>query len=382
MFRRYRLRDYNFRLVIFLVLTSVIGVLLMSSASPSLVRRQLFGSLAGIVLMVIFSLVDYSWILRFSWVLYLINIALLAAVLLQGRRDMNAARWIDIGPLQFQPTELGKVLIILFFAMYFMKHENDLSTIPVIFRSLLLILFPLALVMREPDLKNTITIALIFFILYFIAGLSYKAIGAIVLIAASGVMVFLLLVTQTDLKIVEDYQKERIVSFISSDEEEYTDAQRQQDNSVMAIGSGQLLGKGLNNNDISSANKGSYVAEIQTDFIFAVAGEELGFAGSVVILILLFLIVLECIRMGKRSKDLAGKLICCGVASIVAFQSFINICVATGIIPNTGTPLPFISYGLTSILSLYIGMGIVLNVGLQRKRSIIEERIYARAARK
>ena len=383
MFARYRLRDYNFKLVLFLIALSTISVLLMGSAAPDLQRRQFFGSLAGIILMLIISFIDYGLILRFGWVLYFINIGLLTAVLLQGRGGINAARWIDIGPLQFQPSELGKLLIILFFAMYFLRHERELSNVRMILKSLGLVAVPLLLIMREPDLKNTITIGVIFFVIYFVAGLSYKSIGAILLLGASLLFVFFFVVTQTDIPIVEEYQKERIVAFLETDDDEYTDARRQQNNSIMAIGSGQLFGKGLNNDDITSANKGSYIAEIQNDFIFAVAGEELGFVGCTAILVLLFLIVFECIRTGQRSKDIAGTVICCGVACIVAFQSFLNICVATGIIPNTGMPLPFVSYGLTSVLSLYMGMGVVLNVGLQKKRLFVasEEEIYARAVK-
>ena len=136
------------------------------------------------------------------------------------------------------------------------------------------------------------------------------------------------------------------MTFLHSEEEEYSDDVIQQNNSVMAIGSGQLTGKGLNNNEVASANKGNFVSESQTDFIFSVAGEELGFIGSAAILIVLFL--------------------------IIAVQGFINICVATGIAPNTGTPLPFVSYGLSSMVSLYTGMGLVLNVGLQKNRDYRE----------
>ena len=126
------------------------------------------------------------------------------------------------------------------------------------------------------------------------------------------------------------------------------------------------------------------MAENQTDFIFAVAGEEYGFIGCTTLVILLLLIALECIRMSLRAKDMAGKVLCCGVGSIVAIQSFLNICVATGLAPNTGTPLPFVSYGLTSLVSLYIGMGLVLNVGLQssaynkelKKKEIKEKEEY------
>ena len=156
------------------------------------------------------------------------------------------------------------------------------------------------------------------------------------------------------------------MAFLYPDSEENSDQVEQQRNSKTAIASGELLGKQITGDEtVTRVNKGNFVSENQTDFIFAVAGEEYGFLGCSLVVLILFLISVECIRMALRAKDTAGKLICTGVASIVALQSFLNICVATGIAPNTGTPLPFMSYGLTSLVSLYIGMGMVLNVGLQ-----------------
>ena len=136
----------------------------------------------------------------------------------------------------------------------------------------------------------------------------------------------------------------------------------------MAIGSGQLWGKGLNNTEIASVKNGNFLSEEQTDFIFAVAGEELGFVGTIIIILLLLFIVIECILIGRKAKDMSGRLICCGMAALVGFQSIFNIFVATGLMPNTGIPLPFVSYGLTSLVTLYMGMGFVLNVGLQPKK--------------
>ena len=186
--------------------------------------------------------------------------------------------------------------------------------------------------------------------------------------------IFMLIVTRPDQHLIRDYQRQRIMAFLNPDAEEYSDDTTQQNNSVTAIGSGMLTGKGLNNSDVSSANKGNFISQIQTDFIFAVAGEELGFLGSTGIVLLLLLICLECLHTCRKAKDLSGKLICAGMASIVSIQSFINIGVATRMLPNTGTPLPFVSYGLTSLVSLYMGMGMVLNVGLQSKIEIPESR--------
>lgn len=372
MIRLYKLRDYDFRLVIALVVLTSIGVLLVGSADASLQNRQLMGMILGLILMVIVSLMDFSWVLNFSWLMYAGNIFLLLAVLLFGNDVNGATRWISIGGFQFQPTELSKIIIILFFSRFFMEHEGDLNTLRTILKAVVLLGIPLTLILRQPDLKNTITIVILFCMIIYMAGLSYKIIGGGLLVAIPLVIVFLFIVMQPNQKLIPDYQRNRIMSFLNSEEDEYSDSVLQQENSVMAIGSGQLTGKGLNNNEVSSANNGNFVSENQTDFIFSVAGEELGFIGCTAILLLLLFIIFECIRISLRAKDLSGKLICCGMGALIGIQSFINIGVVTNILPNTGTPLPFISYGLTSMVSLYIGMGLVLNVGLQRYKKYRE----------
>lgn len=370
MFRLYKLKDYSFRLVLWLIMISGMGVLLVGSAMESMQSRQLFGVIFGMVVMVIVSLIDFSWILNFYWIMYFANIVLLLAVRLAGKTTYGATRWIQIGPIQFQPTEFSKIILILFFARFLMDHEDDLNTLKTLVKSIVLVGIPLILIKIQPDLKNTITVAVLFCVLLYIAGLSYKIIGTVLIIFVPLVVGFLILVTQTDLPILEDYQKTRIMSFLYPEDATYSDDIVQQRNSITAIGSGQLTGKGYNNNEVSSSNKGNFVSQIQTDFIFAVAGEELGFLGASCIIMLLFLICMECIMISMRAKDLSGKLICCGVATVVAIQSFINICVATGLMPNTGTPLPFVSYGLSSMVSLFVGMGLVLNVGLQNRNYI------------
>ena len=365
MIRQYRLRDYNFRLVIALIALTSIGVLLVGSAEPALQNRQLAGMILGLAVMLVVSLMDFSWILNFNWIMYAGNLVLLLLVILFGTDANGATRWLNIAGIQFQPTELAKIIIILFFAKFFMDHEEDLNTLHTLVKSVILIAIPLVLILSQPDLKNTITIAILFCILIYVAGLSYKVIGGTLLIAVPLAVIFLFIVVQPDQKLIKPYQRDRIMAFLYPENEEYTDDTQQQDNSKTAIASGELTGKRLSGDSVASVNEGNFVAENQTDFIFAVAGEEYGFIGCTTIILLLLAIALECIRMGLRAKDLSGKIICCGMGSIVAFQSFLNICVATGMGPNTGTPLPFVSYGLTSLISLYIGMGLVLNVGLQ-----------------
>ncbi len=366
MLKQYKLRFYNFRLMLFLLAVSAIGVVLVSTAREDLKYKQLAGVILGVVIMVILSLIDYSWISNFQWIMYGANIVLLLLVRLFGDTANGAARWIDFGFIRFQPTELSKIIIILFFARFFMDHEENLNTFRTIAKAVVLLAVPLFLIYEQPDMKNTIMILALFCILIYIAGISYRIIGGALLIAIPLMIIFLVIVVQPDQKLIQDYQRNRIMAFLYPENEEYTDDVEQQNNSRTAIASGELIGKRLSGDDsVTSVNDGNFVSENQTDFIFAVAGEEYGFVGCSVIILLLFLISAECIRMSLRAKDLSGKIICCGMGSVIALQSFLNICVATGMGPNTGTPLPFVSYGLSSLISLYIGMGLVLNVGLQ-----------------
>lgn len=366
MIKQYKLRFYNFRLVLFLVAISAIGIILVGSARDDLRSKQLIGVIMGLLIMTALSLLDYSWISNFQWIFYGVNIVLLLIVRLFGDSANGAARWIDFGFIRFQPTELSKIIIILFFARFFMDHEEDLNTPKTLAKSVLLLAVPLFLILEQPDLKNTLMMLAVFCIIIYIAGLSYKIIGGTVLILVPLIIIFLSIVVQPNQKLIKDYQRDRIMSFLYPENDEYSDDIQQQNNSKTAIASGELIGKRLSGSDeVTSVNKGNFVSENQTDFIFAVAGEEYGFLGCSLIILLLLAISIECVRMGLRAKDLSGKIICCGMASVVALQSYLNISVATGIAPNTGTPLPFVSYGLTSLVSLYIGMGLVLNVGLQ-----------------
>lgn len=366
MLKQYKLRFYNFRLIIFLLAISLIGVTLVGTAAENLKSKQFVGVILGLIIMVILSLMDYSWIMNFQWFMYGFNIIMLIVVRIAGSSANGAARWIGIGSFRFQPTELSKIILIVFFAKFFMDHEENLNTLKTLAASAGLLAVPLILILEQPDLKNTLTVIVIFCMMIYIAGLSYKVIGGALLISVPLLIIFLSIVVQPDQKLLKDYQRSRIMSFLYPENEEYSDNIEQQKNSKTAIASGELVGKRISGDDsTASVNEGNFVSENQTDFIFAVAGEEYGFIGCTTIVLLLLAISFECIRMSLRAKDLSGKILCCGMGGLIALQSFINICVATGMAPNTGTPLPFVSYGLTSLVSLYIGMGLVLNVGLQ-----------------
>lgn len=367
MLKQYKLRNYHFELIVSIIILNVIGILLIGSAKHSVQKTQIMGMAMGLVAMLVISLMDYSFLLRFTWIYYVGIIGLLIAVKIFGDDAKGATRWIEIAGIRFQPSELAKIVIILFFAYFFMKYQEKINTVPVLLSSFMLLGIPFLLILKQPDMSTSIAVALIFVSLLFIAGLSYKIVVTVIAICIPVGIIgisYILKIAQSS----EEYRLGRIMAWLYPTDPRWSDKAAQQQNSIMAIGSGQLWGKGLNNSVATSMKNANYIMEPQTDFIFAVAGEELGFVGTSLIILLLFLIVLECILIGRKAKDLAGRLICCGMASLVGFQAFVNICVATGLMPNTGIPLPFVSYGLTSLWSLFIGMGFVLNVGLQPKK--------------
>lgn len=363
----YHLKDVKFGLVISVIAISIIGVMVIGSAKQAVQGRQIIGLVAGVILMIILSMIDYVWLLNFYWILYGLNIIALVCVKLFGTNVNGAQRWIDIGVTNFQPSELSKILVVLFFAKFLMNHEDDLSSAATILKAVGLIAPTLILIVLQPDLSTTLSIALVFCAMMYLAGLSYRFIGTLIAILVPVTIIFISIVVQPNQPFLHDYQQKRILAWLEP-QKYASDEAYQQNNAIMAIGSGQLTGKGLNNNTTTSVKNGNFISEPQTDFIFAIVGEELGFVGCCIVIGLLLLIVVQCILIGLRAQDLAGRIICCGVAAQIGFQSFINIGVATGILPNTGIPLPFVSYGLTSLISLYMGIGIVLNIGLQPKK--------------
>lgn len=365
MLKHFEIKNYRFRLIAYVVILAIIGVFMVGSAKPSLQDKQLLGFVGGLVVMVVVSLIDFNYLLRFYRIWYILTLLMLAAVLIIGKDVNGAKRWIPIAGFQFQPSEISKILIILFFAMFFVRHRDTLNTWKTILFTIILAAFPLLLIIKEPNLSTTIIVTLIVITLLFIAGLSYKIIARVLAVGVPlGIVTLVLLVKQ--LLPLKEYQYSRILAWV--DPAKYADQATQQQYSIKAIGSGQLWGIGFNSDSVYSIKTGNFLPEPQTDFIFAVVGEEIGFIGCMVIIILMLLIVFECIMVAKNAVNLSGRLICCGVAAILGFQSFVNIGVASGLLPNTGVPLPFVSYGLTSLISSFIGIGLVLNVGLQARK--------------
>lgn len=366
----YHFKNYNYRLICYILILNILGVLVINSATgqdSTQVNKQIMGIMIGLVIAIVLSLLDYHKIASMATLVYLGCVVGLLAVLFLGENVNNATRWLKLpGIGQIQPSEFVKVGLIVFFSWFFTKKQEKINYLTTLLLAGVLLLLVFGLIYEEPDLSTGLVIIFVFTCMLFAAGLSYRWIlGGLATMIPMGIM-FIYLLRYDRVPFLKGYQARRILAFFFK--EKYAEANLQQDNSIMAIGSGMLHGKGLNYT-ANSVKNGNFLSEEQTDFIFAVIGEELGFIGCTMVILLIALIVFECLLMAARAKDMTGRLLCVGMAALLAFQSFSNIAVATGVFPNTGLPLPFISYGVSSLLSMYIGIGLTLNAGLQRKIS-------------
>ena len=368
--KSYNYRHINIRLFIWLYSLLILGLNVIASATKydHFEKKQLLGIVVGSVAIIVLMLIDYHFILKFYWLIYFFNLVLLIGVKLIGENVKGAQRWVTIAGIQIQPSEFTKLFIVLFLAKLMLKYKDKLNTVKILTLFVITFAIPLLLVFKQPDLSTSIVLCVVFCVIMYVGGLSYKIIAGLFAVAVPVVIVLVYLLLQPNQQILDDYQYNRLVGFYDKDNEIAERINYQQTNSVMAIGSGGLWGKGLNNDREDSVKNGNYIAEAQTDFIFTIVGEELGFVGTMSVICLVALITFECLYVGAHAPDMAGKIICCGMGGIIAFQSFVNIGVATRLLPNTGLPLPFVSYGLSSLLSMMAGMGVVFNVGLQHKR--------------
>lgn len=367
-FLNYNLKKYNWRLLILIILTTTFGLFVIESAANGYARKQFLGMIIGFIAMIIVSFIDYNFILQFHLPIYLAAVGMLVAVLLFGVNVNGARRWFALGSFgTIQPSEFAKIMMILVLTHLIVERKDRISQLRTLILIGIIYIIPVFLIYKEPNMSTTLVYLFIFIMMIFCGGLSYRFIARVFLFTVP-VIAFLVWYIQQPFQILlHGYQLNRILAFLNPSDYQQTTA-NQQYNSVMAIGSGMITGKGYNNNTFTSVKGGNFISEQQTDFIFSVIGEELGFIGSCITILLLALIVYECLKVARNAASMSGRLIACGVASMIAFQSFVNIGVATNLLPNTGLPLPFISYGLSSLLANMAGIGLVINIDLQKGR--------------
>ena len=372
--REYDYKTLNYRLILFSIALSVIGILAISSATDdsSLVTKQIAGLVAGVILMLVVALIKYEFLARYYWIMYFASLIILLSVLIFGVERSGAKRWIDFKFIQIQPSEICKILLLIFVATLLVRNRASLNSWKFLLLTFGLLALPLFLIMKEPDLSTSIVFLSMFCVIIFLSEISGKIIKKIliVVVPALAVILTVIFLLPADKNIIPEYQYNRLIGFYDKDNAVAERIRYQQENSVIAIASGGATGKGLNTESTDSVKNADFISEPQTDFIFTVIGEELGFAGSVATIVLIGLIVAECFLIGIRAREQIGRSIAIGYGTLIAIQAFINIGVVTMIIPNTGLTLPFVSYGLSSLMTSFIGIGIVLNVGLKNKVTI------------
>ena len=355
--QKFRRITWSFALV--LTVTALVGIAMLYSAAngnldPWATRQAMrFG--AGLVLMIGIALTDIRFLLRWSYVIYGIALALLALVEITGVSGMGAQRWIDIGVIQLQPSEAMKVALLLALARYFhgltMEETRRLRALAV---PLLLVLAPAALVLRQPDLGTAIMLLLASSALIFAAGVRLRVFAAV---AVAG-MAAIPLAWQ----FLREYQKERIFTFLDP-ERDPLGAGYHILQSKIALGSGGMFGKGFLNGTQSHL---SFLPERQTDFIFTMLAEEFGLMGGLTLLALYTLILIYGFVIGLGAKNQFSRLVAIGVTSTFFIYVFINIAMVTGLIPVVGVPLPLVSYGGTALLTIMAGAGLLMSIYVHR----------------
>lgn len=339
--------------------------------SPSNVIKQGVFLLIGIVLMIVAANVDYEYFSQFYIPIYILNILLLLAVLFLGTNNKGATRWIAIGPLTIQPSEFAKVIMIFCLAKIITMRQKTLNDLQTLGFLCVATGIPLILIQKQPALSASLVLVAIFCIELFIAGLDWRIIRNVLVVIVPIVVLILFDVSRenplfTD-KIFAEHQFNRILSFVDPSRD--ASLYYQTEKSISAIGSGQLIGKGLFHGTL---NQLSYLPEPHNDFIFSVIGEEFGFFGCIFVLAVLLFIVFRCIVISISARDTFSQLLAAGIAGMFAFQTFVNAGVATGILPNTGMSLPFVSYGGSSMWTNMIAIGLMLNIRKKETKSLFE----------
>ena len=346
-----------------MVYTATRGPLLAQGEDPeSYLKKQLFFVVLGVVLMVGVAVFDYRRLEPLAMVIYGLTVMSLLAVFAVGSSALGAARWFTIGPIQLQPSEFAVVAVIMAVAAYCDRRNEDGLAWRDVFRLLVLAAFPIALVMGQPDLGTAIIMLMVLLVMLAVAGLPIR----ILVMLLVGVVLAALLAVESG--VLHHYQIARLTTFLNpnstSSNKDIQSSLYQLTESKNAIGSGGLLGSGIGHG--AQTNLG-YVPEQQDDFIFTAVAEQLGFIGAVAVLALLGVIAWRILRAAGKSRDVFGRLVCAGLFTFVAFSVFQNAGMTMGIMPITGIPLPFVSYGGTAVLCFFTAVGLALSVGVRRR---------------
>ena len=320
------------------------------------VERQGFFAILNIALAAFFMNFDYKMLQRYGNKLYIFNLILLIAVMVVGHSALGAQRWIQIGPITLQPSEFAKIIMIVSLAAMLENKIGKLNTLQDLLPVAGYLGVPFLLVLKQPDLGTSVVFVAIFFGMRFACGVNLKVLGGIF---AAGLACAPLL-----WHFLKDYQKMRIMVFLDPNVDPLGSGYHIIQSKI-AIGSGMLFGKGLFGGTQSQLN---FLPENHTDFIFAVVGEELGFIGAAFLLILYLIVLWRGIMIARDASDTFGMLLAVGITSMLAFHVLVNVGMTTGIMPVTGIPLPFMSYGVSSLTTNIMSIALLLNIHTKKQK--------------
>jgi len=352
-------------------LMSVAGAAEQARDPFDLIKRQVVWILLGLGAMAAMLYFQYEDLGKYMKVLYAVNLVILAAVLFAGSSRMGAQRWIEIGPLTFQPSEFAKLIIIICFAVFLTSREGKLDRLRDLLPCFAFIGAPMLLILKQPDLGTSLVFMAIMFGMLLAAGARPALLAGLF---TGGIALVSLWIwahfwfeahSAFDLWIpFKDYQLKRLIVFINPWKEWYGDGYHVVQSEI-AIGQGGFWGRGLFQ---GSQTHGDFLPIQDSDFIFSVVGEELGFIGAVTLLALFFVLIYRAVHIAAQARDTLGVLLAAGVISMLSFHVVVNVGMTTGIMPVTGIPLPMFSYGGSSMITNLAAIGLLLNINMRKQR--------------
>lgn len=368
MLRRETWRHFDYLLFGAVVLLSVFGIVMIRSAIAgnaelvNTVRNQIIFVSLGLTLILVLAAINYRTWASTTRLLYISTIILLVGIYLIGDAAFGSRRWFEVGGINIQPSELGKIILIITLANYFSNTTDEPHDLKWIMKSFAITMGMTIWVLLQPNLSTSIVLFVIWFSMLWISGLKTKHILIFGGIGVAIVVLFLLLILNgVDIPLIQDYQMQRVVNFVFPDPNATHGEQYNIEQALISIGNGGWVGVGYGNGTQVQLR---FLKVRHTDFIFSAMAEEFGFIGTTIVMALLVFVVIRCLYVAKNSMDTFGALIAYGIAILIFFQMTVNIGVNLNLLPVTGLTLPFVSYGGSSLLSLVLGIGLVESVAV------------------
>jgi rod shape determining protein RodA len=365
-------RHFDFWLLGAVVLATAFGTTMIRSAVAEnellvpLINRQIYFALAGLLLIFLLATIDYRyWMALYRPIFYIMSAGLFA-LFLSAQAVFGAARWFQVGVLFVQPTEFAKIAAILLLARYFERTQNQPRDLRWIIGAFLWVMGLAIWILLQPNLSNVVVLMVILASLLWFNGIQLKHLLLFGVIGFLGIATIVTLsVLQIPIPFMQEYQQQRITNFFLPDPNATFGATYNVQQALIAIGSGGLFGQGYGH---GSQTQLRFLKVRHTDFIFSAISEEFGLVGGLLVIVIIMLVIWRCLRTAQKARDVAGMSIAYGVATLIFFQGMVNIGVNLNIVPVSGLPLPFISYGGSGLTSLMLGIGLVESVAMRHKQ--------------